>query len=106
MSTRDLVKLLEKKLGPPTFGGFLRSIRTMNDLTQAEMAKKIGFSKSSICDIEKGRQFVSIELAAKIAKKFDVSEAYAIQCVISDSIRRAGLKFEITIKKQHIKKAA
>jgi putative transcriptional regulator len=99
MSTRSAVEILEKKFGPATFGGYLRAMRTMNDLTQEEMAKKLNMSKGGICDIEKGRQFVSIELAAKIAKKCKMSEEMAVFYVINDSIRRAGLKYEITIKK-------
>lgn len=99
MSTRSASEILEKLLGPPTFGGYLRSMRTMLDLTQEEMAKKLNMSKGGICDIEKGRQFVSIELAAKIARKCKMSEEMAIYFVINDSVRRAGLKYEVTIKK-------
>ena len=99
MSTRNLAKILEKELGPMSFGGFLRAARTMKNLTQIEMAKILHISRGGICDIEKGRQFVSIEFAAKLAKKFALSEALAIECVIRDSFRRAGLKLEVSIKK-------
>lgn len=54
MSTRkSLSKVLDKKLGAVSFGEFLRSARTMKDLSQTEMAKFLGISKSSLCDIEK-----------------------------------------------------
>ena len=99
MSIKNLSKILDKELGPMSFGGFLRAARTMENLSQTDMAKILDLSKGGICDIEKGRQFVSIELAAKIAKKCGLSEALAIECAIRDSIRRAGLKLEVTIKK-------
>jgi putative transcriptional regulator len=99
MTTKRLDKILEKDLGVATFASFMRAARTRLDLTQSEMAKRLGMSKGGICDLEKGRQFVSIELAVKIANKLQLSEAFAIHCVIKDSIRRAGLKYEITIKK-------
>ena len=51
MSTKAL-KSLEKRFGPITFGGFLRSARTMKDLSQVEMAEFLGISKSTLCDIE------------------------------------------------------
>lgn len=98
MSTKNLGKILEKELGPMSFGGFLRSARTMKGYTQIQMADHLKISKSSLCDIEKGRQFVSIELAAKIAKKCGLSEVVAVECTIRDSIRRAGLKMRVEVK--------
>ena len=62
MGTKTLRQVLGKKIGPITFGGFLRSARTMKDMSQVEMAAFLGISKSTLCDIEKGRQLVSIEL--------------------------------------------
>lgn len=97
MSTRSAKKILEKRFGPITFGGFLRSARTMKDMSQVEMAAFLGISKSTLCDIEKGRQLVSIELASKIAKKCELSESLAVKCAISDQLRRAGLNYEFEL---------
>lgn len=99
MNTKSLTKLLEKDLGSISFGGFLRSARTKKDLSQTEMATLLGISKSTLCDIEKGRQQVSIELAAKIAKKCGLSEVLAVECSIQDSLRKAGLKMSVQIRK-------
>jgi len=99
MSTRSLKKILEKRLGPITFGSFLRAARTMQDKTQVEMAAFLGISKSTLCDIEKGRQLVSVELASKIAKKCQLSEEQAVKAAITDQLRRAGIKFEVEITK-------
>ena len=97
MSTKSLTKLLEKDLGPITFGGFLRAARTNKDLTQVEMAKFLKISKSTLCDIEKGRQVVSIELAAKIAKRCGLSVALAVEAAIRDHLSRSKLKLDIQI---------
>lgn len=97
MSTKSLAKLLEKDLGPITFGGFLRAARTNKDLTQVEMAKFLKISKSTLCDIEKGRQIVSIELAAKIAKRCGLSVALAVEAAIRDHLSRSKLKLDIQI---------
>lgn len=61
------------------------------------MAAFLGVSKSSLCDIEKGRQLVSIELAEKIAKKCELLESLAVKCAISDQLHRAGLNYEIEL---------
>lgn len=97
MSTKLARKVLEKRLGPITFGGFLRSARTMKDMSQVEMATFLGISKSSLCDIEKGRQIVSIELASKIANKCELFEDLAVKYAIMDQLRRAGLKYNVEI---------
>jgi DNA-binding XRE family transcriptional regulator len=99
MATKNISKFFEKEMGRITFGGFLRSARTMSGLSQTDMALLIGISKAGVCDIEKGRQFVSIELAARIAKKCKLSEAMAIKCAIADAIAKAGLKYMVTLKK-------
>jgi len=101
MSTSKLLsKVLEKRLGPPSFGGFMRAARTMQDKSQTEMAEFLGISKSSLCDIEKRRHFVSAELAAKIARKCGLSEIVAVELALKDQLRRSGLNFEIELKKK------
>lgn len=98
MSTRRLKTILDEMLGPRTFGSFLRGARTMKDLSQVEMAKFIGISKSSLCDIEKGRQFVSPALAAHIAKKCGLSKIVAVETCLNDQLRRAGLSLRAEVK--------
>lgn len=100
MSTnKSLTKILDKKLGAATFGGFLRSARTLKNLSQVEMAKFLGISKSSLCDIEKNRQFVSLHLASKIAKKCGLSEVLAIEIALQQLIHRSGLRLQVVVKK-------
>lgn len=98
MATKNLSKLLEKELGPMSFGGFLRAARTVKGLTQVEMAELLEISKGGLCDIEKGRQFVSIELAAKIAKQGGLSVVLAVECAINDALARANLKMKVELR--------
>lgn len=98
MSTRRLIPFLEKRLGPFTFGMYMRANRTLKDMSQVQMAKFLGISKSQLCDIEKERQFVSPALAAKIAKKCGMPVSMAVQTCLNDQLRRAGLKFSVEIK--------
>lgn len=98
MSTKKLGPLLEKEIGPLTFGMFARAMRTTLGLSQTAMAKKLGVSRGTLCDIEKGRQLVSIALAKKIAKKAGFSETVAIKTCIQDQLNKAKVKlqFELT----------
>jgi DNA-binding XRE family transcriptional regulator len=77
---------------------YARAIRTTLDLSQAAMARTIGMSRGTLCDIEKGRQLVSVSLAKKIAKKAGFSETLAIKACIQDQLNKANVKllFELT----------
>jgi putative transcriptional regulator len=46
--------------------------RAINDLTQDQLAKKIGVSRQTINSIEKGRYVPSTVLALKMSALFDV----------------------------------
>ena len=94
---KDAKILLEKELGPVTFAMFLRCMRDSQDLTQAEMAKELDLTVSSICDIEKGRHLVSPALAAKIAKKFGFSVHLAVECAHQDQITKAKLNYRVKL---------
>lgn len=51
----------------------LKVQRAIHDMTQAELADKIGVSRQSINAIEKNKYVPSTVLALKIAKLFQVS---------------------------------
>ena len=99
MTVKNSAKnLLEKEIGPATFGSFLRAARTAMDATQTEMGKILGVSKSVICDIEKGRQIVSPELAYKIAHKAGLSTILAVKLCLQDQLRLSKIKMKVELK--------
>jgi putative transcriptional regulator len=49
----------------------LKIYRAMNDLTQAELAQKVGVSRQTINAIETGRYDPSLELAFALANYFE-----------------------------------
>ncbi len=100
--------LLEKEVGILTFGMFLRSVRDLLGLTQEKMAKKLNVTKSSICDIEKGRHLVSPKMAKKIAKKVGLAESFAIKLCLQDLLNRdhINMTIEDLVKKSGSAQAA
>ena len=92
---RDTVpaaQFLERKLGPLTLGRFVRVWREKHEWTQVEAARKVGLSKAVLCDIEKGRQLVSVELARRLARKLGASENVALECCLQDQLRKAKIQ--------------
>ena len=101
MSTksRDAMEFLEELTGGPlTFGEALIAVRDREGVTQAELARKAGVTRSTICDLEKGRTFPSPELAAKYARLLNHSEAQFVRLAFQDQIRKAGLQLRVFIE--------
>jgi len=93
-------KVLEKIDGKVNFGMFLRVARTTLEVTQAEMARILGVPKAMVCDIEKGRQFVSPTLALKIANKAGLSPKQALRLCFQDQLRRAKAKYWVKVEEK------
>ena len=99
MSTnKKLTDKLKRKIGPVTFGMFLRTARLSKDMSQSEMGRFLGISRASICDIEKGRQLVSPALAARIARKAGLSVHIAVAACLQDQVNKAKLDLIVNLK--------
>lgn len=97
--TKKTLAILEDITGGSlSLGDLIKSIRLSDELTQVEFAKKLRISKQHLCDIERGRKYVSPKLAAAYAKKLGYSQKQFIRLALQDELNRAGLKFEIAIK--------
>lgn len=95
----DAMKTLEKIAGGPlTLGRAIESIRKVQELSQDECAKKLGISKSHLCDIEKGRKVVSPERAAKWARVLGYPESVLVKLAIQGELDAAGLKYKVEIE--------
>lgn len=97
-TNRKLSPLLERQLGPLTFALFMRTARTSFDFSQAEMARYLGIARGTLCDIEKGRQLVSPALAAKIAKKAQLSPVIAVKACLQDQLNKAKINMTIELR--------
>lgn len=98
MNIRNARLALEKVNGPFSFATYMLGIRTTLDLSQVEMAKKMGISKSALCEIEKGRTLVSAETAVRYARKAEFSETAALEACFQDQLKKAKIKKRIRIE--------
>jgi transcriptional regulator with XRE-family HTH domain len=91
-------KDLEKRLGPLTVGGFIRTWRTTEEMSLKEFGKLMGVSVANLCDIEKGRTGVSPGKAAQISKAIGVPEALLVRLAIEEGLRAVGLKYRVALE--------
>lgn len=65
----------EAKKNLKTFGSRIQELRKKNNLTQSELAEKIGLSTNFIGMVERGERNTSIDKIFKLAKAFNISLA-------------------------------
>lgn len=100
MSTENskATRILEDLAGGPlTLGRYFKSIRQGEGLSQVAFAKKLGISRSHLCDIEKGRKPVSAAKAARMARLLGYSEKQFVLLALQDAMKRAGLEYQVNI---------
>jgi len=78
---------------PLTFGKMIQSLRICDELSQVELARKMGLTRANLCDIEKGRRMVSPAIAAKFAKVMGYSVHQFVSLSLG-SAKEGGLKEE------------
>lgn len=69
--TQGAVRLRGQQL--PLVGKRIRQLRKDRDLTQAELASKVGVQQSDLCRMETGEYKVSLETLFKILKIFEMN---------------------------------
>ena len=65
----------ETKKNLKTFGSRIQELRKKNNLTQSELAEKIGLSTNFIGMVERGERNTSVDKIFKLAKSFNISLA-------------------------------
>ena len=95
----EAMKLLERVTGGPlTLGRAIEAVRKSEDLSQDECAKKLGVSKSHLCDVEKGRKTVSPERAARWARILGYPESVLVRLALQGELDASGLKYKVEIE--------
>jgi len=93
------MRFLENLHGEPlTLGGLLLAIREGEEMTQTEFAKKLGISRSHLCDIEKQRKTVSLSRAVQFARRLKYSERQFARLSLQSLVEEAGLKMKVKVE--------
>ena len=90
-------KELERYFGPLTFGDLLLLQREDIELSQVEMAKKLGITKQKLCDFEQGRRHPSLKVAVGWAKKLGYPPEVWVQVILQDQVRKEKLKLKVSV---------
>ncbi len=77
--------------GPLTFGRMIESIRTADEISQVDLARRMKISRAHLCDVEKGRRTVTVERAARFARVLGYSVHQFVATALQDQLRKAGV---------------
>lgn len=88
-----------------SFSDLFIAMRITNDLTQEMFAKKLGWSRANVCDIEKGRKLVGVKRAMHFAKVFDLPLDHVLLLVAEDYIRKGGCEITFLLPEKQKNKA-
>lgn len=97
-SSHDVLKILEELADEKlTLGNFIYAIRKGEEMTQAEFAKILGISKQYLCDIERGRRFVSPKAAERFAKMLGYSPEQFVRLCLQDMVDKEGINMVVDV---------
>lgn len=78
------------------FGNTLKTLRLRKDITQAQLANKLGLTKSVISAYETGLRLPSYDILIHIARIYNVSTDYLLGIEKKQEIDLSGLSQEET----------
>ena len=92
------LQFLERRAGGLlTLGSLLEAIRLGDEISQAAFARKLGISRSHLCDIEHGRKSVSLPRALKFAKTLGYPQDQFVRLALQAMVEEAGLNMHVKI---------
>ncbi|MCW5590064.1 MAG: helix-turn-helix transcriptional regulator [Legionellales bacterium] len=94
MTTKKILLAREvlKDVIHSSFGQFIRDIRTCDEISQTELAKRMDVSRQFINAIEKDKATISLEMAIKIAGALGYPYEAFVEIYINDMLRKSGIK--------------
>ena len=78
------------------FGNTLKTLRLRKNMTQAQLAQKLGLTKSVISAYETGLRLPSYDILIHIARIYNVSNGYLLGIEQKQEIDLSGLSQEET----------
>lgn len=97
--TIDALKATEDIWENMTFGGLIRSLRKSDEISQIDLARKLGVTKQFLSDVELNRKEVGIAFAKKLASSLGYSIEPLLELLIRQQLKRHRLNYIVEIKK-------
>lgn len=97
--TFDAITELSSHHNSVTFGELIRSLRLCDEISQIELAERLGLSKQHLSAIENGKKAVSPARAAKFAQVLGYPIDQFVLAAIEDELRSAGVELHFDLRR-------
>jgi transcriptional regulator with XRE-family HTH domain len=84
------------------FGVRLKALRKDKNMTQVELARRLGLTKGSISGYEKASKLPSVEVLVQLCQIFEVSSDYLLGLTETFTVEMGGLTDEQTQSFLHL----
>ena len=91
----NALPLAEEFFKKTTFGELVRHMREADNITQSELAHKIGVSRQFLNAIEHEKRIGNIDFAIKVAKGIGYPQDLFIEVCLNDMLKRCGVNNKI-----------
>jgi transcriptional regulator with XRE-family HTH domain len=88
---------LEPTIAHTSFGELVRSIRTCDEISQAELARRLGVSRQFLNAIELGKSQVGLDFAKRVADALGYSPEPFAEILIRNQLHEAGIECNIRL---------
>lgn len=98
--SRPIENVTSKAWQAATFGSLVRALRMSEEISQVELAEKLGVSKQFLSGVELNSKFVSLSFVKKFAKALGFSVEPMIELLLRDQLKREGLEYDVSLRKR------
>lgn len=94
-ASKSAREALAATIAETTFGGLVRAMRETDEMTQAELARRLGVSRQFLNAVELGRSQVGLEFAKRVADALGYSPEPFAEILIREQLKKAGIECEV-----------
>ena len=90
-------KALAATIAATTFGGLVRAMRETDEITQAELARRLGVSRQFLNAVELERSQVGLDFAKRVADALGYSAEPFADVLIRELRKKAGIECGVSL---------
>jgi transcriptional regulator with XRE-family HTH domain len=96
-ASRQAREALAETIDETTFGKLVRAMRETDEISQAELARKLGVSRQFLNAVELGRSQVGLDFAKRVADALGYSPEPFAEVLIREQLKKAGIVCGISL---------
>jgi transcriptional regulator with XRE-family HTH domain len=91
-------KALASTIAATNFGGLVRAIRETDEITQTELARRLGVSRQFLNAVELGRSQTGLDFAKRVADALGYSPEPFAEILIQEQMKKAGISCQVFLR--------